>query len=68
MDDDKKRQTNAFLKFSGLGLQMLVAIGLGAWIGMKLDQYFELKFPVFLLLFVFSIFGGMMFKLNQTLN
>lgn len=68
MEDKKNKPVNAFLKFSGLGLQMLAAIGLGAWLGMKLDHYLEFKFPVFLLTFVFVIFGGMMYQLYRSLN
>ncbi len=68
MEEDKKKPVNNFLKFSGLGLQMMVSIGLGAWLGMKLDQYLELKFPVFLLIFVFAIFGGLMYQLYRSLN
>jgi hypothetical protein len=68
MEDEKKKPVNTFLKYSGLGLQMMASIGLGAWLGMKLDQYLELKFPVFLLTFVFSIFGGLMFQLYRSLN
>ena len=68
MEDEKKKPVNSFLKFSGLGLQMLASIGLGAWLGMKLDQYLELQFPVFLLTFVFAIFGGLMYQLYRSLN
>jgi hypothetical protein len=68
MEDDKKKPVNNFLRFSGLGLQMMVSIGLGAWLGMKLDQYLQLKFPVFLLTFVFAIFGGLMYQLYRSLN
>ncbi len=68
MEDNKKKPVNTFLKYSGLGLQMMVSIGVGAWLGLKLDQYFELKFPVFLLTFVFLIFGGLMFQLYRSLN
>ena len=68
MEDDKKKPSNTFLKFSGLGLQMMVSIGVGAWLGMKLDQYLELEFPVFLLTFVFVIFGGLMYQLYRSLN
>lgn len=68
MEDDKKKQANSLLKLSGLGLQMLATIGSGAWLGLKLDRYLELKFPVFLLTFVFLIFGGMMFHLYRSLN
>lgn len=68
MKDDNNKPANTFLKFSGLGLQMLISIGVGAWLGMKLDQYLELKFPVFLLTFVFLIFGALMYQLYRSLN
>ncbi|MBL7875832.1 MAG: AtpZ/AtpI family protein [Cyclobacteriaceae bacterium] len=56
------------MKYSGLGLQMLVTLGVGAWLGLKLDQYLELKYPVFLITFVFLLFGGLMYQLYKTLN
>jgi F0F1-type ATP synthase assembly protein I len=68
MQDKKEKPVNTFLKYSGLGLQMMVSIGIGAWLGLKLDRYFEFKFPVFLLTFVFLIFGGLMFQLYRSLN
>lgn len=65
---DKKDTSNTFLKYSGLGLQLLISIGLAAWIGLKLDIYFELKFPAFLLLLVFVAFAGSMYLLYRSLN
>lgn len=62
------KPVNTFLKYSGLGLQMLVTIGVGAWLGIKLDQYLELEFPVFLITFVFLLFGGIMYQLYRSLN
>ncbi|GIL22763.1 MAG: hypothetical protein BroJett042_12760 [Bacteroidota bacterium] len=67
MPKDEK-PINSFARYSGLGLQMLVTIGVGAWLGYKLDQYLELKFPVFLLTFVFLLFGGVMYQLYRMLN
>ena len=49
-------------------MQMAVTIGLAAWAGYKADQYLGLKFPAFLLTFVFGAFGGMMYKLYQSIN
>jgi hypothetical protein len=43
-------------------------MGLAAWIGQKLDKYFELKFPAFLLLLVFAAFVGSMYILYRSLN
>lgn len=64
----KQKPYNDFLKYSGLGIQVLAGIGLAAWLGYKLDQYLELFFPVFLLLFVFVSFGGMMYQLYRSIN
>jgi hypothetical protein len=68
MEDDQKKTVNNFLKYSGLGMQMMATIGIAAWLGLKLDQYLELKFPAFLLTFVFVAFGGMMYQLYRSLN
>jgi len=68
MEDNQKKPINNLLKFSGLGIQMLVSIGVGAWLGLKLDNYLKLKFPVFLITFVFVIFGGTMYQLYRSLN
>lgn len=56
------------MKYAGLGIQMVATLGIGAWLGYKLDQYLELKFPAFLLTFVFVLFGGLMYQLYRTLN
>ena len=65
---EEEQQENKFLKYSSLGVQLLVTIGLAAWLGMKLDSYLQLQFPAFLLLFVFASFGGMMYKLYRSIN
>ena len=64
----KHSNTNAFLRFSGLGIQLLIGIGLAAWLGHELDQRLQLTFPLFLLLFVFLAFGGMLFQLYRSIN
>jgi ATP synthase protein I len=46
----QKNDTNAYLKYSGLAFQMLAVMAFGVWSGMKLDSYFNLKFPVFLVI------------------
>jgi F0F1-type ATP synthase assembly protein I len=62
------KQENNFLKYSSLGIQLVATIGLAAYMGLKLDQYLNLKFPVFLLSFVLLSFAGMMYQLYRTLN
>ncbi|MBK5277508.1 MAG: AtpZ/AtpI family protein [Bacteroidia bacterium] len=65
---DKKEEPTSFLRYSSLGLQLMVSIGLAAWAGLTLDQFFELKFPVFLLLLVLLSFAGSMYQLYRSLN
>jgi hypothetical protein len=64
----EEKSPNNFLKYSNLGLQLLLVIGVSSWIGFKIDNYFELKFPAFLLTLMLLSFGGMMYKLYRSLN
>jgi len=65
---DLKQEANAYLKYSGLGLQLLLTILVTGWIGYKIDQHFALKFPVFMLLLGFAAFGGTLFQLYRKLK
>jgi uncharacterized membrane protein YedE/YeeE len=47
---------------------MLVAIGVSGWLGYWLDQYLQIKFPAFMLLFGFLAFGGMMVQIYRSIN
>jgi F0F1-type ATP synthase assembly protein I len=67
-DPKKQKPYNDFLKYSGLGIQLVAGIGLAAWLGHWLDNHFQLNFPVFLLSLVFISFGGMMYQLYRSLN
>ena len=68
MADDLKKDTNNYLKYSGLGLQMLATIGVAGWLGYKVDQYFELNFPAFMIGLGLIGFIGTMFQLYRSIN
>jgi F0F1-type ATP synthase assembly protein I len=59
---------NSYLKYSGLAIQLLVIIAVSGWIGYKLDQWLNFKFPVFMLILGFLGFGGMMYQLYRSIN
>lgn len=42
-----QKPLNAYTKYSSLGIQMAVIIGVGSYGGYKLDKYFQNKTPVF---------------------
>ena len=59
-ENDLKPKVNNYARYSSMVFQLAAVIGLGVWGGRKLDQYLELKFPAFTLVFLFiAIFGGM---------
>jgi len=64
----KLKPYNSYLKYSSLAFQLLAAIGIFGWLGYKLDQYLQLKFPAFLLLFGFAAFGGMMYQVYRSIK
>ncbi|TAE31956.1 MAG: AtpZ/AtpI family protein [Cytophagales bacterium] len=45
-----RSRVNPFLQYSGLGLQMLVTIGLGVWLGSWLDHQQDNRTPIWTLL------------------
>ena len=70
MPTDPKGQPpySNYLRYSGFAFQLLGGIGLGAWVGFKLDKYFGLKFPLFLLLFIVVILAGMLYQISKRFN
>lgn len=64
----KRNQLNSYLKYSGLAMQMTITIGLMAFVGYKLDIYFALKFPAFLLVLVFTALFASIYLLYKSLQ
>jgi len=67
-DGRRKRRQNTFIRYGGLGMQMLLTIGLAGWLGYKLDTWLSLRFPAFLLLFVLIALAGTLYKLYRSLR
>lgn len=49
-----KSPINAYLKYSGMGIQMALIIVFFSFLGVQLDKYFEIKH---LFTVIFSLFG-----------
>lgn len=67
-DPKKQKPYNTYLKYSGLAFQLVITIGVGGWLGYKLDSYLGMKFPLFLLLFGMGSFAGAMYQLFRSIN
>jgi hypothetical protein len=64
----KLNQSNSYLKYSGLAIQLFVVIGVFGWLGFKIDHWLNIKFPAFTLLLGFLSFGGMMYLVYRSIN
>lgn len=65
----KKRALNDYIKYSGLGFQMIATMCLAAWAGMKLDEHYQVKshlFTIFLLLF--SVIASIYFAISTIMR
>lgn len=62
------KRANAYVKYTGMGMQMLVTILVGTLGGRKLDQYFDTGTPWFTAsLALFSTFAALYFALKPLL-
>lgn len=52
-------QPLSFLKFSGMGFEMLGFIVIGYWLGSKLDEYFQFDYTLTLVGILLGIAGAL---------
>lgn len=62
-DNSKKNSNSELLKYAGMGTQFLVAIGLGIFFGLKLDEWLHFSFPLLVWLFPLLIIVGLIIKI-----
>mgnify|MGYP001563585402 FL=1 len=61
-----QKPPNNLLKYSNLGIQMALTIGLGCWGGYKLDEIYNNETPVFtIVLSLISIFAALYLVLKD---
>lgn len=72
MNQEKKPKSptnNSYLKYSGMAIQMAVIITLGVFGGKKLDQFLNLKQPIFTLLFsLLAVFAAIYISIKDFLK
>ncbi len=67
MKEERKTEgVNQYLKFSGMGMQMAITIGLFAWLGTFLDKKFQTDQPLWTAgLSLLGVFAGLYLMLKQ---
>ena len=64
---ESKKQANQALKYSGMGIQLAIAIFLGAMIGKRLDAYMQTEKPIWTALLAVVFMGAMMYVILKDL-
>lgn len=58
-DQKPKKQFDDFIRYSSLAFEMMIIMGIGVWLGVKLDQWLNMSFPVFTLgLMILAVIGA----------
>lgn len=60
---EQNKASNDLLRYAGLGGQILVAIGLAVFVGLKADGWLHLSFPLLVWLLPLAVVSAMIYKL-----
>ncbi|HSL86251.1 MAG TPA: AtpZ/AtpI family protein [Bacteroidales bacterium] len=59
-EDRENSGIQSFARYSGMAMQMIVIIGITTWCGVKLDERFSMKTPVFtIILSLIGVFAAL---------
>ena len=72
MNQDKnqnnKRKFDDFIRYSGLAFEMAAIMGVGVFLGIKIDQWLNLSFPAFTLgLMIISVVAAIYHAIRKFL-
>jgi len=65
---DQKNQLNNFARFTGIGFQMLAIIGLGVFIGIKLDEHYPNQYQIFTIICSLTSIGLALYSVIKQVN
>ena len=63
-----KKQFDDFIRYSSLAFEMMIIMGIGVWLGVKIDQWLNMSFPAFTLgLMILSVIGAIYHAIRKFL-
>lgn len=62
----RKPRDGSWLRYAGLGTELMGAMGISAWLGYRLDRWLGFSFPLFLIVFPLAAFGVLLWKLIRS--
>ena len=64
--EEQRRKQNAYLRYSGAGMQLAITVGLGVWGGLELDAWLDTG-PIFVVVGTFLGFAAGFYSLYMSL-
>ena len=61
-------KTTSFVQFSGIAFQMLGTIGLGVWLGMKIDDWQDNHRPIWTIILSLTAIGASLYLFIRQLT
>ena len=66
---NKPQHKKQYLRYSSMGVQMIVTLLLSTWAGVSLDEYYTLQTPWFTVGFLlFGVFASMYIMIKKVMN
>jgi len=66
---NKKKGFDSFIRYSSLGFEMMAIIGLGTFLGYKIDQWMDNEFKGFTLgLMIFAVIVSIIYGIRDLLK
>lgn len=66
---NKNEGNKQLLRYAGLAMQFLISIGLGVFIGLEVDKWLKISFPLLVWLLPLLIIVGLLYNiLKETSN
>lgn len=60
--ETKNSDKSQLMQYTGMGLQFLVSIGIGVFVGLKADDFLNISIPLFVWLLPLLIIFGLTYK------
>ena len=68
MPSDNKQNNRDLLKYAGLAAQLFVALGFAVFMGLKLDEWLHISFPVLVWVIPLLVIISLIYKLIKETN
>lgn len=63
-----KEGSRSYAQYGGMAFEMFATVGLGAFIGWKLDKWLKMKTPIFTILFLICFTGISLYSIIKRLS